>query len=339
MAGGVGSRFWPMSTPEKPKQFIDVLGIGKSLLQLTVERFMDVIHPQNIWVVTSKKYQAIVVEQIPQIPIEQILLEPCMRNTAPCIAYVTYKIRKKYPNANLVFSPADHIVMDTEQFKKVVTEALNFTNHTETIVTLGMKPTRPEIGYGYIKGGSEEDSIRKVEEFKEKPDKETAIRYIEDGNYFWNAGIFVWNANTVVKEFQKCVPALAEKFANLDSVYFTDKEQSIIDREFPSCESISIDYAIMEKSTQTYVLPASFGWSDLGTWGSLYMHMEKDMQENATVGNEVVLVDCENCMIHVPGEKTVMIEGLKDYIVAEKNGSMLICKKENEQAIKKWRGK
>ena len=336
MAGGVGSRFWPMSTPERPKQFIDVLGIGKTLLQLTVERFEGLIPVENVWVVTSKNYKEIAAEQIPGIPAEQILLEPCMRNTAPCIAYVTYKIKKKYPEANLVFSPADHIVLNTEEFKRVVSAGLDFTEQHDAIVTLGMQPTRPETGYGYIKAAAGDEVIRKVEAFKEKPNLETAKEYIADGSYFWNAGIFIWKVSTVVKELMEQIPALAAKFEALNDIYYTAQEQEVIDCEFPTCESISIDYAVMEKSKRTFVYPASFGWSDLGTWGSLYTHLDKESGENSVIGKDVKLVDCSGCVVHTPTERRVVVQGLHDYIIAEHNDTLLICALSEEQRIKEW---
>ena len=337
MAGGIGSRFWPMSTPEMPKQFVDVLGVGKSLLQLTVERFSGVIPRENVWIVTSKNYKDIVTTQLDGIPREQLLLEPCMRNTAPCIAYVTYKIRKKYPNANLVFSPADHIVLEIEKFKRVIMESLVFTSFPGRIVTLGIKPTRPETGYGYIKGEVEAGAkIRKVEAFKEKPGYDLAKKYVAEECYFWNAGIFVWNVSTIISEFEKYVPELARKFAALDPVYYSSDEQTAIDKEFATCESISIDYAVMEKSERVFVYPEDFGWSDLGTWGSLYIHLEQDNHGNAIVGENVKLVDCENCVVYVPGMKKMVMQGLNDYIVAVNNNLLLVCKKEKEQEIKEW---
>lgn len=336
MAGGVGSRFWPMSTPEYPKQFIDVLGVGKSLLQLTVERFKSIIPCENIWIVTSKQYKNLVLEQIPGLDLNHLLLEPCMRNTAPCIAYVSNKIKEKYPQANLVFSPADHIVLDGEEFRRVIQLALDFTAKNDIVVTLGMNPTRPETGYGYIKSVIGTESIRKVEAFREKPDLKTAERYLAEGNYYWNSGIFVWNVQTVILELQRYVPELAERFEKLKSIYYTDQEQQIIDKEFPLCEKISIDYAVMEKSDNISVYPASFGWSDLGTWGSLYSILKKDENDNTVVGENINLVECHNCIVHVPETKKIIIEGLNNYIIAEKNQSLLICKKEHEQLIKDW---
>lgn len=348
MAGGVGSRFWPMSTPERPKQFIDVLGIGKSLIQLTVERFDTVIPIENVWIVTSEKYKNIVREQLPGVPESQILLEPCMRNTAPCIEYVSRKIYAKYPDANLVFSPADHIVLDINTFREVIKNSLAFTENREAILTLGMMPTRPETGYGYIKAISSQQfnscrdvtpvasNIHKVEAFKEKPNLETAKSYLKEGGYYWNAGIFIWNVKMVVNTISNLVPDLASVFDKIEPYFYTEQEQEIVNQYFPSCPNISIDYAVMEKSDEVFVYPANFGWSDLGTWGSLYTHLEQDENRNATVGQNINLVDCKNCIVHTPSERKVVIQGLDNYIIAESDNTLLICKKEDEQLIKDW---
>lgn len=337
MAGGVGSRFWPMSTPEKPKQFIDVLGIGKSLIQLTVERFETVIPIENVWVVTSEKYKSIVREQLPDIPESHILLEPCMRNTAPCIEYVSRKIYNKNPEANLVFSPADHIIIDVESFRGVIRRSLEFTRSRDAILTLGMMPSRPETGYGYIKTlPTETGSIQRVEAFKEKPNLETAKSYLEEGGYYWNAGIFVWNVKMVVNTIAALVPDLALVFDKIEPYFYTEQEQEIVNQYFPTCPNISIDYAVMEKSKEVFVYPASFGWSDLGTWGSLYTHLKQDEEKNAAIGQDITLVDCKNCIVHTPSERKVVIQGLENYIIAESDNTLLICKKEDEQHIKDW---
>lgn len=337
MAGGVGSRFWPMSTAEMPKQFIDVLGIGKSMIQMTVERFDGVIPQENVWVVTSQRYKNIVMEQLPMVPETQILLEPCMRNTAPCIEYVSRKIYARYPDANLVFSPADHIVMDVPEFKRVISESLRFTSNRAAILTLGMMPSRPETGYGYIKArDNENDTIKKVEAFKEKPDINTAKAYLQDGGYYWNAGIFVWNVKMVVDTIASLVPDLHAVFDRITPSFYTDNEQDMVNEYFPTCPNISIDYAVMEKADEVYVYPASFGWSDLGTWGSLYTYLPLDASNNAVVGQEVKMIDCNNCVVHTPMEKKVVIQGLNGYIVAESRNTLLICRKEDEQLIKEW---
>ena len=343
MAGGVGSRFWPMSTAEQPKQFIDVLGIGKSLLQLTVERFKTIVNPENIWVVTNKTYADIVAEQLPDMPQDHILCEPCRRNTAPCIAYVSWRIKSKDPKANIVISPSDHIVLDVAEFRRVVSDCLIFTADSDAIVTLGMKPTRPETGYGYIEANLSANSLRnkgifRVDSFREKPDLETAKQYISKNNYFWNAGIFIWNVSTIVNAFRMYQPGISKIFEGLLPVYGTEKEQEEIDRLFPECENISVDYAIMEKADEIFVCPADFGWSDLGTWGSLQQQTKKDLYGNACIGEDINLFETHNCMIHTTQEKKVVIQGLDGYIVAEKNNTLLICKLSEEQRIKQFAG-
>ena len=346
MAGGVGSRFWPMSTPDKPKQFIDVLGTGRTLLQLTVDRFKGICPIEHVWVVTSVKYKDLVKEQLAGIPDSHILLEPCMRNTAPCIAYVTWKIKKCDPDANLVISPADHIVTDVVEFRRVIRKGLEFVDGKDHILTLGMLPTRPETGYGYIKVKDEKSDTEKlrgeiveVEGFKEKPDLKTAECYLKEGGYYWNAGIFVWNVKTIEQAFRKNQPEMAGLFDSLDGVFYTAGEQAIIDQKFPECQNISIDYAAMEKAKNIYVFPASFGWSDLGTWGSLYEQLPKDEARNAIVGTNVRMVESEGCVVHVPEDKRMVIQGLKDFIVAEENGVLLICRKADEQRIKEFSAK
>lgn len=341
MAGGIGSRFWPMSTPECPKQFIDVLGCGRTLIQLTADRFKGICPPENIWVVTSKKYADIVKEQLPDIPVSNILLEPCMRNTAPCIAYVSWKIKKQNPNANVVVTPSDHIVMDVPEFQRVIRSSLSFTAGSDAILTLGMKPTRPETGYGYIEAdlsvaSTTNKEVYRVDSFKEKPDLATAEKYISKPNFFWNAGIFIWNINTIVNSIRIYQPEIAAIFESMLSYYYTDREQTKIDELFPNCSNISIDYAVLEKADEIFVFPANFGWSDLGTWGSLHNQLEQDKENNACVGENVKLIESKNCIIHTAQEKRVVIQGLDGYIVAEKDGTLLICKLSEEQRIKEF---
>ena len=343
MAGGVGSRFWPMSTKEKPKQFIDVLGVGKTLIQLTVERFGTLVAPENIWVVTNQKYAPIVEEQLPDIPKSNILCEPCRRNTAPCIAYVSWRIKSNDPKANIVVTPSDHIVMDTAEFQRVIKECMIFTSETDAIVTLGMKPNRPETGYGYIQADLSTSSLRnkeiyRVDSFREKPDLKTAEEYIKKNYYFWNAGIFIWNVNTIVNAFRIYQPTMARIFESMQAVYGTEKEQAFIDERFPECENISVDYAIMEKAEEIFVCPADFGWSDLGTWGSLHGQSKKDLYGNATIGQDINLIESHNCIVHTTQEKKVVIQGLDGYIVAEKDNTLLICKLSEEQRIKQFSG-
>lgn len=338
MAGGIGSRFWPMSTPEYPKQFIDVMGCGKSLIQLTVDRFAALCPMQNFWVVTSEKYKDIVKEQLPELPEENILLEPEARNTAPCIGYACWKIRKNHPKANIVVTPADALVINTTEFARVIREALDFTAERKAIVTVGIRPSRPETGYGYICTDEEagQGEIRKVEAFKEKPDLQTAQSYVSAGNYLWNAGIFVWNVETITEAIRKYTPALAETMDEMATDFYTEKEKESVKRLFPTCEKISIDYAVMEKASEIYTLPAEFGWSDLGSWGSLHTLLPQDEQGNAAVGTKVKMVDCKGCVVHVQEEKQVVLEGLDGYIVAEKGGRLLVCRLESEQQIKEF---
>lgn len=341
MAGGVGSRFWPMSTTEKPKQFIDVLGVGRSLLQLTFDRFKGICSPENVWVVTNRNYKDLVLEQLPEIPVTNILCEPCRRNTAPCIAYVSWRIKSKDRNANIVVTPSDHIVTNCEEFKRVISQCLKFTSETDAIITLGMKPTRPETGYGYIQADLSSCSPRnkeifRVDSFREKPDLETAKKYIQNKSYFWNAGIFIWSVNTIVNAFRIYQPAISKIFESLQPVYGTPKEQEEIDLRFPECENISVDYAIMEKAEEIFVCPADFGWSDLGTWGSLLVQTQKDLYGNGVIGENVSLFDTHNCIVHTLDKKKVVIQGLDGYIVADDGNKLLICKLSEEQRIKQF---
>ena len=341
MAGGVGSRFCPMSTREKPKQFIDVLGVGRSLLQLTFDRFKGICSPENVWVVTNRSYKDLVLEQLPEIPVTNILCEPCRRNTAPCIAYVSWRIKSKDRNANIVVTPSDHIVTNCEEFKRVISQCLKFTSETDAIITLGMKPTRPETGYGYIQADLSSCSPRnkeifRVDSFREKPDLETAKKYIQNKSYFWNAGIFIWSVNTIVNAFRIYQPAISKIFESLQPVYGTPKEQEEIDLRFPECENISVDYAIMEKAEEIFVCPADFGWSDLGTWGSLLVQTKKDLYGNGVIGENVSLFDTHNCIVHTLDKKKVVIQGLDGYIVADDGNKLLICKLSEEQRIKQF---
>jgi len=341
MAGGIGSRFWPVSTSDCPKQFIDVLACGKTLLQLTNERFEGICKPENVWVVTSTKYKKLVHEQLPQLPESNILLEPCMRNTAPCIAYVSWKIKKRVPEANIIVTPSDHYVVDVGEFQRVIKKSLDFTLSTDSIITLGVKVTRPETGYGYIQAGlsasvNEGGEIKKVKAFKEKPDKELAKQYMCSDNYFWNAGIFIWRVNTVLNALAAYQPELNLIFEKIYPYLLTVKEQEAVDRYFPECVSISIDYAVLEKAKNVYVFPADFGWSDLGTWGSLHTHLPKDDFNNACVSERVKMIESNNCIVHISSDMKVVMQGMDGYIVAEKDGVLLICKIEEEQRIKEF---
>ena len=343
MAGGVGSRFWPMSTAERPKQFIDVLGVGRSLLQLTVERFRGICPPENVWVLTNQRYADIVKEQLPEVPTQNILLEPCRRNTAPCIAYASWRIKSQCPKANVVVTPSDHIVTNEEEFQRVIRSCLSFTAESDAIVTLGMKPDRPETGYGYIQADLSASSPRnneifRVDSFREKPDLQTAQAYIQQNNYFWNAGIFIWSISTIVNAFRVYQPAMSKIFQGLSDVFGTPDEQQAIDKHFPECENISVDYAIMERAEEIFVCPADFGWSDLGTWGSLMAHTPHDLYGNACIGKDIAMFESHNCIVHTTEARKVVIQGLEDCIVAEKDGTLLICKLSEEQRIKQFSG-
>ena len=341
MAGGVGSRFWPMSTEECPKQFIDVLGVGSSLLQLTYQRFRGICDPKNVWVVTNQRYADIISRQLPAVPKSNILLEPCRRNTAPCIAYVSWRIKAQNPKANIVVTPSDHIVTNEDEFRRVITSCMKFTSETDAIVTLGMKPNRPETGYGYIQADLSSSSPRnkeifRVDSFREKPDLETAKAYIQQSSYFWNAGIFIWSVGTIVNAFRIYQPSMSKIFESLLPIYGTPEEQSAIDKCYPECQNISVDYAIMEKVEEIFVCPADFGWSDLGTWGSLLMHTKHDLYGNSLIGNHISVFDSHNCIIHATEATKVVVQGLDDCIVAMKDGTLLVCKLSEEQRIKQF---
>lgn len=341
MAGGIGSRFWPMSTPQCPKQFVDVLGCGRTFIQLTVDRFKGVVPAENVWVVTSEAYRDIVSEQLPDMPAENILLEPCRRNTAPCIAYVSWRIKLKDPKANIVVSPSDHLVLNVPEFQRVISSALQYASETDAIVTLGMKPTRPETGYGYIQADlsaacERNKEIFRVDAFKEKPDLKTAMEYVKKNNMLWNAGIFVWNINTIINALRVYAPQINGIFEGMQNVLGTKDEQAAIRERFPQCENISIDYAILEKADEIYCFPASFGWSDLGTWGSLRENTMQDAGGNAVIGGNVKLYETKNCVIHTAQERRVVVQGLDGYIVAEKDNTLLICKLSEEQRIKEF---
>ena len=341
MAGGVGSRFWPMSTVERPKQFIDVLGVGRTLIQMTADRFKGICPPENIWVVTNKRYADIVKEQLPEMLPENILLEPCRRNTAPCIAYVSWRIKLKDPKANIVVTPSDHLVVNIPEFQRVINESLHFTAESDSIVTLGMKATRPETGYGYIQADLSSNTLRnkeiyRVDAFHEKPDLATATRYLSESNYFWNAGIFIWNAETIVNALRIYAPRINNIFERMQKVLGTSQEQETIDKSYPDCDNISIDYAVMEKAEEIFVYPADFGWSDFGTWTSLLMQTKRDLNGNGVIAPNVKTYETHNCIIHATGEKQVIVQGLEDYIVAEHDGRLLVCKLSEEQRIRNF---
>lgn len=337
MAGGIGSRLWPVSTPEMPKQFIDLLGVGKSLLQLTVERFRPVADIAGMWVVTSENYVDIVRKQLPEMPADHILAEPVPRNTAPCIAYACWRIMREDPDANIVVTPSDAIVLKTELFSEIISKSLEFTASSSSIVTVGIHPDRPETGYGYICSSSKEEcNVVKVNEFREKPDRETAERYLAAGNYFWNAGIFVWSVSTIVDQMRRHAPQIAGMMDKIARTFGTEEEKAALAEFFPQCDKISIDYAVMEKSDSIYVISADLGWSDLGSWTSAGSHIAEGPDGNRVVGNDVRLIDSEGCIVHVEECRKVVVKGLKDYVVACRGGNLLVCPAADEQKIKDY---
>ena len=365
MAGGVGSRFWPYSRADKPKQFLDFFGTGRTLLQMTVDRFRPIVPIENMVIVTNVAYKDIILEQIPDMREEQILCEPARRNTAPCIAYATawiserLKAKGERTQANIVVAASDHLILEEEKFRQTIVKAFEFTGEHEAICTLGMQPTRPETGYGYIQRGGvpmgntldngsttargcfdngsiPAGAIYPVKEFKEKPDLETAKKYLASGDYLWNSGIFIWSLETISKAIEKYMPEVAEIFRQGEGIIGTKGEQDFIETNFPKCPNISVDYGIMEKADNVFVLPSSFGWSDLGTWGSLYELSEKDAQQNVSLHSEAHFYEAEgNIVVLEPGKK-VIVQGVNDMIIAEERGALLICKKEEEQRIKNW---
>ncbi len=354
MAGGIGSRLWPISTPEKPKQFIDLLGIGKTMIQMTVDRFMPVCDLKNFWVVTSTDYVGIVKEQLPAIPEDHILAEPEPRNTAPCIAYACWKISSVKPDANIVVTPADALILNEQRFSNIVRKALNFTSEGNRIVTVGIEPTRPETGYGYIYAEEKRpEEVVKVREFKEKPDIATAREYLAAGTYFWNAGIFVWSAGTIVGQMRAHAPQIAGVMDRIAASFGSCDEKEVVRKLFPTCDKISIDYAVMEKSDDIYVIEGDLGWSDLGSYSSVKAHIPSSDEDpvaegfhgdtgcdgDRTVGKDVRLFDCKDCIVHAEDAGTVIVKGLDGYIVAVKGGNVLVCPISDEQMIKEYSSK
>ncbi len=338
MAGGIGSRFWPMSRTGFPKQFLDILNSGHTLIQGTFDRFKKFIPAENIYVVTSGIYKDIVHKQLPELPVENILSEPSRKNTAPCIAYISYKLYQLNPDANLICAPADHLISDEEGFTQLCTDALHFTANIKALVTLGVKPTNPNTGYGYIQYEqfAVSDNVYQVKTFTEKPDNELAKAFIASGDFLWNAGIFVWEARNIIKAFEKLLPEMHEVFDSEKANFNTPDEKEAIERIYPQCINISIDYGIMEKAENVYVIPSSFGWSDLGTWASAYETLDKDYLGNAVAGNNVIIIDATNNMVHADNKKLVVLQGLEDFVVVDTKDVLLICKKEKEQDIKDY---
>lgn len=339
MAGGIGSRFWPMSTPECPKQFLDITGCGRTMIQQTFDRYEGIIGIDHVWVVTSKNYKELVLEQLEGINPQHVLLEPCMRNTAPCIAYVSWKILKEDSEALMVVAPSDHLVLKKNTFKRYIEKGFDYISSWESILTMGMRPTEPNTGYGYIEQGKEifkGEGIYELKAFREKPDLKTAISYLEKGGFTWNSGMFMWSADVIVGEIRKHNPEIAAIMDRIAPAMFTEKEQEVVNELFFQCPKISIDYAVMEKTDKACVMPAEYGWSDLGTWGSLHALTPHDDNNNSVIGNNVKIVESSGCIVRMPKEKPVVIQGLKDCIVAEHDNTLLICQLSEEQRIKEW---
>lgn len=339
MAGGIGARFWPMSRTAHPKQFIDILGTGKTLIQQTFDRFMTVCPKENVYIVTNEIYKEMILEQLPKITADQVLCEPMRRNTAPAIAYAAYKIREENPDANLVVAPSDHIILKEEVFTDVILSAINAVTKNDWLLTLGITPSRPDTGYGYIQYTDsdpfkEDDRVRKVKTFTEKPNLELAITFLESGDFLWNSGIFIWSLKSIITAFDRHLPDVASLFDEGKGIYNTEGEASFIDKIFPVCKNISIDYGVMEKAENVYVLASDFGWSDLGTWGSLFDIRDKDKNENAIVGDNVIAFDSKNCIVNMPKDKLVVMQGLDDYILVDNDDILLICRKKDEQNIR-----
>lgn len=335
MAGGVGSRFWPVSTADFPKQFHDLLGAGQTLVQKTFSRLEKSVPAENIFVLTNERYRDIVLEQLPKISSENVLLEPAMRNTAPCILYATLKIQKSNPNAIVVVAPSDHWIEDEEAFASDLLECFKFSQENDALMTLGIKPTFPNTGFGYIEFAAEDaGSIKKVLHFREKPDYETAKQFLESGNYLWNGGIFIWSVSSAAKAFKKSSPALFNLFAGGINVYNTADEQQFIIENYPLAENISVDYAIMEEAPNVFVKPATFDWNDLGTWGSLHEKLNKDTNNNSVVNARVILENASHNIIRAERSKLVIIDGLDNYIIVDKDDVLLIYPKSKEQEIK-----
>ena len=338
MAGGIGSRFWPLSKDNYPKQFLDILGTGKSFIRSTYERFSPVIPDENFLVVTNKAYKQLVLEHLPMLQPDQVLCEPARRNTAPCIAYAAYHIQSRCKDANIVVTPADHLVTNEVEFQRIIRLGFDFlANNPNALMTIGIKPSRPETGYGYIQVPKQEllPEVVKVEMFKEKPDYDTAVKFVAEGNYFWNSGIFLWTLNGIMQAFKQYLPEMVEVFEKGIYNFGTPEEQDFINDHFVDCPNISIDYGVMEKSPNTFTIPADFGWSDIGTWGSLFTHAKKDENGNAKRG-KVVSVDNWNTIINIEEGTEAVVEGLEDYLVAYRDHSLLVCKLHDEQQIKIW---
>lgn len=341
MAGGIGARFWPMSLSSHPKQFIDILGTGETLIQQTYNRFTRIINPENIFIVTNEAYKDLIRQQIPAIPDDRVLCEPSRRNTAPCIAYANYRILAIDPEAQIVVAPSDHIILNEGLFLQNILTALEASASNDWLLTLGIRPSRPDTGYGYIQFDEEivypkDPHLKRVKTFTEKPNLELAQTFLKCGDFLWNAGIFVWSLSSIMKAFEELLPDVNVIFRQGVGKYGTSEEKGFINDAYSICKSISIDYGIMEKAANVFVLSVDFGWSDLGTWGSLYENRQLDEHGNTIIGKNVMAYDSKNCIVNMPNEKLVVMQGLNDYIVVESEGMLLICKKSDEQQIRQF---
>lgn len=339
LAGGLGTRFWPKSRASHPKQFLDILGTGETLIQSAYKRYASFILPENIYIITSEEYVGLVKKQLPQIKDENILAEPFRKNTAPCVAYIAFKLLQKDPQAALVIAPSDHLVVDVHIFKQLTVHALKFAAKNNALITLGIKPTYPNTGYGYIQydlNSAQDDVVYEVKTFTEKPDLELAEKFLASGDFLWNAGVFIWTAKDILAAFEQYQTEMYELFVLEKENFNTAEEKNALNRIYPLCVNISIDYAIMEKAENVYVVPADFGWSDLGTWNSAYINLKKDEKGNAVTGDQVIAFDVANTMISSNNEKLLVLQGLEDFIVVDTKDVLLICKKDKEQQVKEF---
>jgi len=335
MAGGVGTRFWPFSRAEKPKQFLDIIGCGKTLIQLTFDRFKEQIPTKNIYVVSNERYKNLIKEQLPGLAEDQLLLEPFQRNTAPCVAYASYKIASKNPEANIIVTPSDHAIFNDAEFMRTINTALVTSASSNKLVTIGIQPHKPETGYGYIQfmDEGEQEEVKKVKTFTEKPEQELAKKFLESGDFVWNAGLFVWQASSIIKAFEKFDKDNALLFKEIGEAYYTSQESIKVEQAYAQAKNISIDYAILEKADNVWVVLGDFGWSDLGAWDSLYELREKNEEANVIEGN-VTTYDVKNCIINGSNKKLIVVEGLENYLIADNGNSLLICKRGNEKQMR-----
>ena len=337
MAGGIGSRFWPMSRTPHPKQFLDILGTGKSLLQQTWDRSKKIVPVENILIVTNAHYRGLVKEQLKGIKASQILLEPARKNTAPCVAYAAFRIKAKNPNASMVVAPSDHLILKDKEYTALINKALKEVEENDALITLGITPTRPDTGYGYIQfqEANDDQGVHKVKTFTEKPDLEMAKTLVKSGEFLWNAGIFIWSVNGILSAFEKLMPEMYQTFIEGEETFATREEKKFIETAYMQCKSISIDYGVMEKAKNVYTIAADIGWSDLGTWGSLYSYSDKDDDGHVIQGRNVLTYDSKNCIVNVPKNKLVVLQGMKDMIVVENDDILLVCRQKDEQQIKR----